>query len=168
VPLLRPQVPVCMPLTQMSLKLHACNIIVPFVDVVGNAHHGIRSATFMPLCRAAGQVLAADVLARQAAATVGCPTLTELAAIASVDADAADALRDSAASAHSPAAGGQPQAWPPGSAAAAGGSASLDLRQLEADAAAVAVCVQQLAATRRWASTKEGGLRVQYLHEKGG
>ena len=120
----------------------------------------------MSFCRAAGQVLAADVLARQAAATVGCTTLTELAAMVSVGA-AADASGDSAAPTDMAAAGRQSEAQASSGAPTAGGRAPLDLRQLEADAAAVHVCVQQLAVTRRWASTKEGGLRVQYLHEKG-
>jgi hypothetical protein len=98
---------------------------------------------------------------------MGCTTLMELAARIPLG-TAAGASGYSTAPADTAAAGRQPEGQSSGSAAAGSSGVPLDLRQLEADAAAVAVCVQQLAATRRWASTKEGGLRVQYLHEKGG
>lgn len=113
-------------------------------------------------------MLAANLLARQAAAAAGYTTLLELADITTTAA-AADDLGDFAPSTTKAAAGTQPRHRSSSSAAAATSTLplDLDLRQLEADAAAVQVCLQQLAATRRWASTKEGGLRVQYRHEKG-
>lgn len=104
----------------------------------------------LPFRCAAGKLLQAEELALCAADAAGCADLDALAA-------------RQQSSDHADSAEGSSLRGDPGS----GGSGSLDLRQLAAEAAEARECLEQLAAERKWSTTRSGGLKVLYHHERG-
>jgi len=103
-----------------------------------------------PFRCAAGKLLQAEELALCAADAAGCADLDALAA-RQQSSDHEDSAEDSSLRGD------------PGS----GGSGSPDLRRLAVEAAEARECLEQLAAERQWSTTRSGGLKVLYHHERG-